>query len=144
MRSRIFFLMLAPSLALSACSKENISTKVENDSKTTEKVKLTFVQHTFVNFSYDSNNETNGYIFKDDELAKTFLEYDKGYHLSSDDIDGFNSKSLNHVLPDLEGDGYWSFTFFTTSFDKESGFSSNFLEPGKLDKDLTIHFAIYG
>ncbi len=95
-------------------------------------------------FRYNENKENDGYYFLNDELAITTIKYEKGHNLSYEDIDNFNSSSLSYKLPTLEGVGYWSFTFFTTSFDENSGFSSDFLEPCVLDKDLTLRFAIFG
>lgn len=137
--------MLLPLLTLlSACSLRTDNSGSSNHLNSFEKVTLTFVQHTFLNFSYDENKEVNGYYFQNDELGKTSFEFDKGCNLSLDDINNFNTSSLNYKLPSLVGDGYWSFTFFTTSFDENTGFSSEFLKPCKLDSDLIIHFAIYG
>lgn len=107
-------------------------------------VTLTFIQHTFINFVFDEDDNCDGYRFKNDELARTNIEYSHGYDLTSDEIHNFNYDSLNYVVPKLVGDGYWSYTSFTTSFDEKSGFSSDFLKPCKLMADMTIHFAIYG
>lgn len=105
---------------------------------------LTFIQHTFVTFSHNENNETDGYYFLKDELAKTIIKFKKGYNLSFEDINNFDSSSLNYVVPSLVGDGYWSFTFFATSFDENSRYSSNYLKTCILNEDLILHFAIYG
>lgn len=141
--SSIFVLVPLLSL-LSACSLTSTSSQSLNDTNQLNQVTLTFVQHTFLRFSYDENDEIDGYYFLNDELAKTSIKFKKGYNLSLEDINNFNASSLNYELPYLEGDGYWSFTFFTTSFDEDSGFSNNFLKPCVLDKDLILHFAIYG
>lgn len=87
---------------------------------------MTFIQHTFISFVFDKDDNCDGYRFKNDELARTNIEYSHGYDLTSDDIINFDYDSLNYVVPELVGDGYWSYTFFTTSFDETSGFSSNF------------------
>ncbi len=107
-------------------------------------VTLTFVQHTYLKDSYDENREVNGYYFKNDELAKTEIEYPRGYYLTERDINSFNTDRLKYDVPSLIGDGYFSFTFFTTSFNEDTGFSTDFLEPGTLNHDLVIHFGIYG
>lgn len=107
-------------------------------------VTLTFVQHTYLKDSYDENGEVNGYYFKNDELAKTEIEYPRGYCLTESDINSFNTDRLKYDVPSLIGDGYFSFTFLTTSFNKDTGFSTDFLEPGTLNHDLVIHFGIYG
>lgn len=123
------FMLISLLTLLSDCSLRIENSESFNHLNSSEKVTLTFVQHTFLNFSYDENKEVNGYYFQNDELAKTSFEFDKGYNLSFDDINNFNNSSLNYKLPNLVGDGYWSFTFFTTSFDKNTGFSSEFFEP---------------
>lgn len=107
-------------------------------------VTLTFVQHTYLKDSYDENGEVNGYYFKNDELAKTEIEYPRGYYLTESDINSFNIDRLKYDVPSLIGDGYFSFTFLTTSFNEDTGFSSVFLEPCTLNQDLVIHFGIYG
>lgn len=107
-------------------------------------VTLSFVQHTYLKDSYDENREVNGYYFKNDELAKTEIEYPRGYYLTESDINSFNTDRLKYDVPSLIGDGYFSFTFFTTSFNEDTGFSTGFLEPGTLNHDLVIHFGIYG
>lgn len=138
------FVLALSSILLSACSSTLANSESLNNESQLEQVTLTFVQHTFLGFSYDDNHENNGYYFSNDELAKTSFKFDKGHNLSPEEIDDFGASSLNYELPNLEGDGYWSFTFFTTSFDEDSGFSGDFLEPCVLDKDLIVHFAIYG
>lgn len=138
------FILLPLLTLLSGCSLRTKNSVSNNHLNSSEKVTLSFVQHTFLSFSYDESKEVNGYYFQNDELAKTSFEFFKGYNLSLDDINNFNTSSLNYKLPNLVGDGYWSFTFFTTSFDENTGFSSEFLKPCKLDNDLIIHFAIYG
>lgn len=107
-------------------------------------VTLTFVQHTYLKDSYDENGEVNGYYFKNDELAKTEIEYPRGYYLTEGDINSFNTDRLKYDVPSLIGDGYFSFTFLTTSFNEDTGFSSVFLKPCTLNQDLVIHFGIYG
>ena len=113
-------------------------------SSTPEKVTLTFIQHTFVNFHYSENNELDGYIFKNDEIARTEIEFDKGYYLTDEDIKGFYDHGLNYDVPELNGDGYYSFTFFTIDLDEETGFSHIDLDPCVLNEDMTIHFGIFG
>lgn len=107
-------------------------------------VTLTFVQHTYLKDSHNENGEVNGYYFKNDELAKTEIEYPRGYYLTESDINSFNTDRLKYDVPSLIGDGYFSFTFLTTSFNEDTGFSTDFLEPGTLNHNLVIHFGIYG
>lgn len=112
--------------------------------KIEKSVTLTFIQHTFIYFVFDEDDNCDGYLFENDEIARTNIEYSRGYDLTSDEIHNFDYDSLNYVVPELVGDGYWSYTSFTTSFDEASGFSSDFLKPCKLMADMTIHFAIFG
>ncbi len=128
--------------ALSSC-KTITNSNNHNNSKEIEQVTITFIQHTFISFSYNENKETNGYYFENDELAKTCFYFDKAYDLLSNDISSFD-ESLNYELPTLVGDDYWSFTFFTTSFDSDSGLANNYLKPCKLEENLIVHFGIYG
>ncbi len=138
------FVIVASLTLISACFFASTNSTSSNNVSPLDTVTLTFVQHTFVTYSYNENKEINGYYFENDELAKTSIKFKKGYNLSFEDINNFDSSSLNYVVPSLVGDGYWSFTFFTTSFDENSGYSSNYLKPCILDNDLLIHFAIYG
>ena len=123
------FLLLTLTTLSSACSFAE------------KQVSLTFIQHTFLESSWEVSG---GYYFLDDELAKTVIKYDCDYELTQDDIEGFDCYSLNYDVPELNGDGYFAFTFFTTSFDPETGYSCDFLRPCKLNNDMTVHFAIYG
>ena len=145
MKKKLPILMILPLLTLlSSCSLTTTNSQPFNNLNSLEQVTLTFVQHTFLRFSFDESKEIDGYYFLNDELAKTSLKFNKGHNLSYDDINNFNSFSLNYELPNLVGDGYWSFTFFTISFNEDSGFSSDFLKPCELYEDLILHFAIYG
>lgn len=103
----------------------------------TKNVVLTFMQHSFIKLAND------GYYFKDDEIVKSDFCYDKGFYLDSNEIDSLYTK-VNYVVPSLNGDGYFSLTFFTKNFDSSTGYSSNYLEPLTLNSDMVIHFAIIG
>lgn len=104
-----------------------------------EQVTLKFIQHSYIMHS----NENSGYYFKNDQLAITEINYEKGFNLDKIEINNLYKK-INYTVPKLVGDGYWSFTFFTTSFDESTGFSNNYLDEQVLYENLTIHFAIYG
>ena len=146
MKKTLSLFVLFPLLfLLLACSSTDTSSELINNSSSIEEVTLTFIQHTYLRRSYDEEtNECNGYYFVNDELARTVFKFEKGYYLTSEDIDNFGAFTLNYDVPDLVGDGYWFFTFFTTSFDEETGFSNNYLKPCKLVNDLTVHFGIFG
>lgn len=122
---RLFMLLTLLTL-LSACSLRTENSGSSNHLNSLEKVTLTFVQHTFLNFSYNESKEVNGYYFQNDELAKTSFEFFKGYNLSLDDINNFNTSSLNYKLPNLVGDGYWSFTYLQLLFMRILDFQENF------------------
>ena len=112
MKKKSFISVLVPLLVLvSACSLGTTNSESLNNGNQLEQVTLTFVQHTFLRFSYDENDGIDGYYFINDELAKTSIKFKKGYNLSLEDINNFNALSLNYELPYLEGDGYWLFTF---------------------------------
>lgn len=84
------------------------------------------------------------YYFDNDVIAKTVLEYEKGYYVTQDDIQYFKSGVLNYVVPQLTGGGYWSYTDFMTDFDEETGLSKEAFQPQELSTDLTLHFGIHG
>ena len=84
------FLLLTLTTLSSACSFAE------------KQVSLTFIQHTFLESSWEVSG---GYYFLDDELAKTIFKYDRGYELTQDDIEGFDWYSLNYDVPELNGDG---------------------------------------
>ena len=69
---------------------------------------LAFIRHAFLK---SSRRISDGYSFQGDELTKMIFKYDRGYELTQDDIEGFGCNSLNYDVPELNGDGYFSFTF---------------------------------
>ena len=146
MKKTLTLFMIFPLLfLLFACSSTDTNTEPIKNSTSIEEITLTFIQHTYLRHSYDEEtNECNGYYFVNDELARTVFKFEKGYYLTSEDIDNFGAFTLNYDVPNLVGDGYWSFTFFTTSFNEKTGFSYNYLRPCKLFSDLTVHFGIFG
>lgn len=94
--------------------------------KIEKSVTLTFIQHTFIYFVFDEDDNCDGYLFKNDEIARTNIEYSRGYDLTSDDIDNIYNDSLNYIVPELVGDGYWSFTFLPLPLTKRVDFHSIF------------------
>lgn len=104
-----------------------------------EQVTMKFIQHSYIMHS----NDNGGYYFKNDQLAITEINYEIGFYLNKIEIDNLYKK-INYSVPELEGDGYWNFTFFTTNFDESTGYSNNYLDEQVLCENLTIHFAIYG
>lgn len=116
----------------------------QSTSSIDEKITVTFVQRQFVKFSYDESGENNGYYFKNEDIATTKIEFEKGHFLSQEEIDEIKKEKITYKVPELNGDGYWSFTFFVTEFDNESGFASNYLKPQTITKEFNVYFAIYG
>ncbi|MEG2342179.1 MAG: hypothetical protein RR909_03615 [Bacilli bacterium] len=135
-KNKVFPAFAAILLGVSLCScsfGENNSI-----SNTQKNIVLTFVQHSFCN-----NAGEGGYYFKNDQIAVSEFTYKKGFNLNKEEIDNLYKK-VDHHVPQLIGDGYWTFTFFTKDFNEETGYSSDFLKEQILDKNMTIHFAIYG
>ena len=129
----------------SSISNSNISVSDSSTITETEKIKVKFIQLPFRNYAYNENKEIIGYYFGTDIIAETVFTYDKGYYLTKEKIDWHRKNdNLNYDVPELNGDGYWSFTFFTTILDEETGLSTNFLEECILNEDLAIYFGIYG
>lgn len=125
-------------LTITGCVDSD-SSKNENMGKDIlDNITLKLIQH-----SYISHVQDVGYYFKNNELATTELTYQKGTYLDSTMIDSLYRK-VDYIVPKLNGDGYWSFTFFTKDFDQKTGLSSNYLTEQTLEEDMTIHFAIYG
>ena len=85
------FVLALSSILLSACSSTLANSESLNNESQLEQVTLTFVQHTFLRFSYDDNHENDGYYFSNDELAKTSFKFDKGHNLSQEEIDDFDA-----------------------------------------------------
>lgn len=67
---------------------------------------MKFIQHSYIMHS----NENDGYYFKNDQLAITEINYEKGFNLNKIEINNLYKK-INYTVPKLVGDGYWSFTF---------------------------------
>ncbi len=131
-----FFLLLSNLLMFTGCDK---STAEEDKT-----VVLTFLQLTLITEHVDENGHFAGYYFKDEVLAETKREYEKGYFLSYEDIDRFTWNTLNYHVPPLHGDGFWAYTPFMTKYDKKTGLATNILTEQYLTKNMTIYFGIYG
>lgn len=128
MKKSVFCILFPLTICLFSC-------KFTNE----EQVTMKFIQHSYIMHS----NENGGYYFKNDQLAITEINYEIGFNLNKIEIDNLYKK-INYSVPELEGDGYWNFTFFTTNFDESTGYSNNYLDEQVLLENLTIHFAIYG
>ena len=138
----MFLFSIVSSTLLLSCSFDG---QKNNDGFSEQKnVAITFIQCPFLGFSYDVNDDVNGYYFEKEIIAKTIIEYERGHFLSQEEIDSFYSAKLNYKVPELYGYGYWSFTFFVDNFNEENGFASNYLKPQILNEDINVYFSIYG
>lgn len=113
-------------------------------SSTLESITIVFVQLPFVGFSRDENNDINGYYFENETMATTNISFERGHFLLKSEIDDIYKDKLNYEMPKLYGDGFWSFTFFVTDYNVETGLADNFLKPQELDKNIEVYFGIYG
>ncbi|MBR5996589.1 MAG: hypothetical protein IK028_01015 [Bacilli bacterium] len=139
MKKLLLLTLIIPLLLVGCTDDKSDSTNKEPQKQVT----LTFIQRPFLKISFDDDSSTSGYYFENKVIITTEIVYDKGYFLTKEDIDGLYRK-IEYIIPPLNGDGYFSFTHYVTSFNEETGFASKFLKPMELNTDLTIHFGIYG
>lgn len=111
------------------------STRIDEDN-----VSITFEQHPYLMKSDDSE----GYYFGKEIVAKTVLTFHQGHDLTQEEINSFDSRALNYVVPSLIGDGFWSFTFFMTNYDEKTNLATVYLRPQKLNHSINVYFGIYG
>ena len=111
-------------------------TSCANDNK--EKITITFKQYDCDLFLRDNKTVI---VFYDELISTTVKEFEKGYFLSYKELDEI-SMSLNYVVPELNGDGYWSFTSFY--YDKDLLDEGGVLRDVYLNEDLIVYYGIYG
>ena len=116
----------------------------ESKQNITNRVLLRFIQHSFVSFSHDENGAFNGYVFGNDVVTLSAFEYEKGYLMTKEDIENIRNTSVKYKVPELNGGGYWVFTYLATEFNENNGFATKPFETTTLLNDLDVHFAIYG
>jgi hypothetical protein len=125
------FLLLSALLCVSlttGCNKE--------EEKNT--VTITFLQYDF----WGGEDTEAGTHFYGELISKSVREFPKGYYLTKEEFYKVRSK-LNYVVPDLVGDGYYSFTRFY--LDKELTDDGEWLAGEVyLTTDLTVYYGIYG
>lgn len=129
-------------LSLTSCNTTNNSSiefKPDNN-----EISLKFYQLSYISEASNKNDENIGYYFENEMLAETIITYEKGHYLSENEIDKFYDNTLNYNVPTLNGDGYWSYTFFTTKYDEKTKLSTDYLYPQYLNNNINIYFAIYG
>lgn len=125
---------------------ENLSTSFNGEKESSnnndsnyEMVTITFKQYACDIFVKEGNKVV---IELYDELVSTTVkEFEKGYYLSYKELDEI-SMSLNYVVPELGGDGYWSFTPFY--YDKDLLEDGGVLRDTYLYEDLIVYYGIYG
>ena len=144
----IVLVSVIQSLLLTSCTFEKQASSHDISkypaSSALENITIVFVQLPFVGFSRDENNDINGYYFENETMATTNISFERGHFLSKSEIDGIYKDKLNYEMPKLYGDGFWSFTFFVTDYNVETGLADNFLKPQELDKNIEVYFGIYG
>ena len=139
MKRIIFIFVTLITIFLASCSNNNVNTS------TNETVTITFIQHTYINNHYNENKEIDGYYFENDEIARTTIEFKKGHYLTQKEIDGFySSKVLNYKIPQGNGWGYFTFSFFTTDYDSITKISHTYLKPLYLSDNITVHYGMIG
>lgn len=127
------------------CKKDTrLSDTSSNETSSSEVVQLNFLQMPYINDAQNDKGDSIGYYFENRIIKKTVFTYDKGHYLSNEEINAFRKNSLNYDVPELNGDGYWSFTFFTTKLNEQTGLSTDYLNEQYLNNDITIYYAIYG
>ena len=111
----------------------------KNNDSNYEIVTITFKQYACDIFVKECNKVV---IELYDELVSiTVKEFEKGYYLSYKELDEI-SMSLNYIVPELRGDGYWSFTPFY--YDKDLLDDGGILRDTYLYEDLIVYYGIYG
>lgn len=117
-----------------------------NNSKEKQTVTLTFIQLPYVFHEYNQTEERIICYFENEEIMRTTYTFEKGYYLTTQKIEELTSAlgDLKYQVPQLNGDGYWSFTIFATQYDPNTGIATTPLSEGVLTNDLTVYFAIYG
>lgn len=116
---------------------ESESSKSSSDNK--EMITITFYQYSCDLFVKDGNKVV--IELYDELMSTTVKEFEKGYFLSYSELDDIQM-SLNYVVPELGGDGYWSFTPFY--YDKDLLEEGGVLRDTYLNEDLIVYYGIYG
>lgn len=116
---------------------ENESSK--NNDSSQEMVTITFKQYSCDIFIKEGNEVV--IELYDELISTTVKEFEKGYYLSYKEL-GEISMSLNYVVPELGGDGYWSFTPFY--YNKDLLDEGGVLRDTYLNEDLIVYYGIYG
>ena len=135
--------LLLFSLVFLLCGCYNSSpnrTKSSSTGTDEDNVSITFEQHPYLMKSDDPE----GYYFGKEIVAKTVLTFHQGHDLTQEEINSFDSRALNYVVPSLIGDGFWSFTFFMTNYDEKTNLATVYLRPQKLNHSINVYFGIYG
>jgi len=109
-----------------------------NNDSSQEMVTITFKQYD-CDFVYRENKYT--IIFFDELMSTTVLEFEKGYFLSYYEL-GEIQMSLDYYVPELVGDGYFTFTPFY--YDKDLLDEGGVLRDTYLNEDLIVYYGIHG
>jgi hypothetical protein len=139
-------------LILSICF---LGTSCNNQSSEVSYVTLTFLQHKN-GLNNHTDDGTTYAKFSPEIVCRSYLKYEKGHYLTSEEISSFTSPTsgveytfyyipiINHC-PD-EGacyGGYFVDTGFFIDYDEETYYSYTLLRPMVLNDNLTLHFSWY-
>lgn len=114
-----------------------MSCRLDNNNE----VSITFLQHTYISTVEKIPNQVY-YKFENDILTKNTLKFEKGYQITAEDIYKFQ-KQIHYKVPPLKY-GYYRITDYAYNYDSLTKIASNIFKPTKLDKSITLHFAVYG
>lgn len=114
-----------------------MSCRLDNNNE----VSITFLQHTYIATIEKIPNQVY-YKFENDILTKNTLKFEKGYQITAEDIYKFQ-KQIHYKVPPLKY-GYYRITDYLDNYDSVTKIASNIFKPTKLDKSITLHFAVWG
>lgn len=117
----------------------NVPSNSLSSSDTKEIVKITFYQYDCDIFVKEGNKVV--IELYDELMSTTVRKFEKGYYLSYSELDEIRM-SLNNVIPELGGDGYYTFTpFYYNKYLLDKG---GVLRDVYLNEDLVVYYGIYG
>ena len=101
---------------------------------------ITFLQHTYICIEHETSNIYH-YKFENDNLSTNTLKFQKGYQITDIDIEKFQ-KQIHYKVPPLKY-GYYFISEYVYDYDPITKVASNIFEPTELNRDITLHFAVW-
>lgn len=98
-------------------------------------VRLRFIQH-----KYNNYEDEEKYAFSKKILCSNTVTVKKGEYYTKDEIQAM----AEYVVPELNGDGYYSFTQFMEDYDSKTGYATIPFSDSIINENKTFHFAIIG